>query len=300
VSSAPCPVCRERTEPAGQVYGKLVQRWFELRHCPTCRYSFVADPVTDYALLYSEAYYTGRGADPMVDYLFELEHPVATVRQYEWRGILRNVMALRKLSATTRWLDFGCGNAGLVRYVRERTDCQIVGFDEGWITQRAAALQLPLISRDELDAQVGMYDIITAIEVLEHVIDPIDTLRQIKRLLKPGGVFFFTTGNAQPFRGRLADWGYVVPEIHVSFFEPETLVRALQMVGFTPTFLRLPGWTDIIHFKMLKTLRRRKWSAIERWLPWGMLAHIVDRRLGVTGHPLAYLAQDESLGASYL
>lgn len=50
--------------------------------------------------------------------VYELEHPEATVRQYEWRGIQRLVVHLCPLTAETQWLDFGCGNGGLVRYVR--------------------------------------------------------------------------------------------------------------------------------------------------------------------------------------
>jgi cyclopropane fatty-acyl-phospholipid synthase-like methyltransferase len=79
---------------------------------------FVANPWTDYAKNYDEGYYRGGGADPWIDYVYELEHPEATVRQYEWRGIQRLVDHLCPLTAETQWLDFGCGNGGLVRYVR--------------------------------------------------------------------------------------------------------------------------------------------------------------------------------------
>jgi 2-polyprenyl-3-methyl-5-hydroxy-6-metoxy-1,4-benzoquinol methylase len=47
------------------------------------------------------------------------------------------------------------------------------------------------------------FDLVTAIEVIEHIVDPIDTLRTIARPLKPGRAHA-DTGNAEPFRGRLA------------------------------------------------------------------------------------------------
>ena len=79
-----CRVCsRDDVEAAGRVPGRLVTRSFALAHCRNCRFSFVIEPCTDYAAIYGEAYYRGRGADPYVDYVFELEHPGRTVRHYE-------------------------------------------------------------------------------------------------------------------------------------------------------------------------------------------------------------------------
>ena len=72
---------------------------------------------------------------------------------------------------------------------------------------------------------------VTAIEVMEHVIEPMVTLPRIAALLRSGGLLFLTTGNAEPFRGRLAKWSYVKPDIHVGFFEPGTLATALRGAG---------------------------------------------------------------------
>ena len=75
---------------------------------------------------------------------------------------------------------------------------------------------------------------VTAIEVIEHTLDPLAELRTIRGLLRPGGLLFLTTGNAAPFASDLLRWSYIVPEIHVSFFEPDTLERALVKCGFRP------------------------------------------------------------------
>src|SRR5262249_15252491 len=132
-----------------------------------------------------------------------------TIRNYEWAGILRAIRSLVDLKPETQWLDYGCGNGGLVRYVREHADCRIVGFDEGWIRDKAVMMGIPYLEKAQLEAYRGAFDVITAIEVLEHIIDPLDVLKQIRMLLKPGGLFFFTTGNAQPFRDQLLSWPYI-------------------------------------------------------------------------------------------
>ncbi|MBV9947434.1 MAG: hypothetical protein JOZ69_11335, partial [Myxococcales bacterium] len=84
-------------------------------------------------------------------------------------------------------------------------------------------------------------------------------------------------------------WGYVCPEVHVSFFEPETMARALEAVGLRPEFRRfLPGYEEIIRYKVLKALRVRRRHLLERALPWSAVARIVDWRLAVSGHPIAW------------
>lgn len=289
-----CKICGSATEVAGVKHGKLAQRDFALRHCPNCRYSFVAEPWVEYDKIYSEAYYNGRGADPLVDYAFELEHPNQTLRQYEWRGIARAVSSLTALSPQTRWLDFGGGNGGLVRHIRATVGCDIAGYDIGWITDRAQRAGIPFLSKEAFDSASTTYDVVTAIEVLEHVDDPVGTLQSLRRVLKPGGLLFLTTGNAQPFRHRLPEWGYVIPEIHISFYEPETLDRLLTQTGFRPEHRGfVPGFADIIRFKALKTLGRRQPSWIERLIPWSLASRVVDARFGVSGHPIGVALSQE-------
>ena len=93
----------------------------------------------------------------------------------------------------------------------------------------------------ELAERCGTFDVVTAIEVVEPAIDPLDIFRRMAALLAPGGQLFLTTGNARPYRDRLVSWQYVVPEVHVSFYEPATLVRCMTEVGLRPDTVGVPG-----------------------------------------------------------
>ena len=282
-----CKICGCGAEYVGAKAGRFKKRDFHLFSCRRCGFTFIDDPWTNFGEIYSEAYYRGQGADPLVDYLFELKHPDITARKYEWAGILEIVRARSPVNDTIRWLDFGCGNGGLVRYAREHTNCFIQGFEEGWITAKASNFGIPILRQDELSTLEGSFDIVTAIEVLEHIPDPILELKRIRSLLKPGGIFFFTTGNAAPYTNKIKEWKYVVPEVHISFFEPRTLAYALEQAGFQvewPTYT--PGFDQVIRFKILKSLRVRKTSWWEKLLPWKIIALLVRWRLQIPGHPI--------------
>jgi SAM-dependent methyltransferase len=287
---AGCAVCGGPMASAGQVRGKTIPGPYRLRRCGGCGFASVADP-PDPARVYTDDYYRGAGADPLVDYAFEASAPGRTIRRYEWRGIAARVGALAPIGPATRWLDAGCGTGGLVAYLRGQVGCDAVGQEEGWALERLRSTGIPVVDRDALPALRGTFDVVTAIEVIEHVSDPVPFLRGLRDLLRPGGLLFLTTGNAAPHRDDLAGWSYVVPEIHVSFFEPRTLERALIAAGFRPAFPGFgPGHADIIRFKVLKNVGVRTRSAWERALPWPLIARAVDRRHGVSAHPVGYAA----------
>lgn len=280
-----CPICRAPTQNAGSKRGQRTERDFALRRCGTCGFGFVAEPWTDYARIYDEAYYEGRGSDPSVDYAYEFSHPDRTIRRYEWRGLTRAVSQLQ--AAPARWLDYGCGNGGLVRHARAHSDFEIFGFDTGAWADRARASGLPILAEPELPKLEGTFDLITAIEVIEHCVDPLAVLRQLRRLLTKNGILFLTTGNAGHAPREFSTWSYVSPEIHVSYFTPRALTLALEQTGFAPFQRgRLPGWNDIIRFKVLKSLGVRRANRLERMLPWSVLAPLADRKTGLSALPL--------------
>ncbi len=287
LTELPCKICGNTAKNVGSKEGNWRKIKYSLYRCPKCGFGFVGNPSTDYDQIYNLDYYNGRGADPLADYIYELNHLEQTIRQYEWEGISSIISQVKEISTETNWLDFGCGNGGLVRWVKNNLNCNIVGFEEGAIADTARELNIPVLSAQELDVKSNCYDVITAIEVLEHVIDPIDVLQKLFNLLKEGGILFYTTGNAN--RKRLETWSYVVPEIHISFYEPTTLEYAMNKVGFRAEKVGYSkGFTNVIRFKILKNLGVKKVSQWERLLPWSILSFIADRIFGVSAFPIGY------------
>jgi SAM-dependent methyltransferase len=290
-SSPPCRICGSETYTVGTVHGRYSDRDYRLARCPTCHFAFVADPWLDYGAIYDADYYAGRGADPLVDYHFELSDPSSTIRRYEWQGIGAVVDGLLGgPDPSRRWLDYGCGNGGLVRYLRRAGRADATGFDSGAIVAEARGLGIPILDADGL-ATAGPFDVVTAIEVIEHTLDPVAELRAMRRLLRPGGLLFLTTGNARPYADRLLGWRYLIPEIHISLFEPVTLDTALTRAGFRPEHRPLgAGFDQIVKFKVLKNLRVRRRSPLTDLLPAALVGPLGNRLARLSEHPIGWAA----------
>ena len=101
-------------------------------------------------------------------------------------------------------LDVGCGG-GILSESMARMGASVTGIDMGKAPLSVAKLHA-LESGLEIDyqqitveqlaeQQVGSFDIVTCMEMLEHVPDPASVICACARLVKPGGAVFFSTIN---------------------------------------------------------------------------------------------------------
>ena len=104
-------------------------------------------------------------------------------------------------------LDVGCGG-GLLTEAMARSGARVKGIDlaekplkvaELHRLESGVAVEYEVASAEELAArEPGRYDVVTCLEVLEHVPDPSSTVRACAALAKPGGQLFFATINRNP------------------------------------------------------------------------------------------------------
>src|ERR1700722_239336 len=163
-----CPICDVRPRIVAPIDSSFSSIVFRLGVCEQCELALVLEPRTDYDEIYGSEYYEGRGADPKVDYVGD-ENP-GSIREIEWNGVVQTVRdiarALQPEMHTFRLLDWGAGLGGLVRTAREH-GLDADGLDEGYAagTLEAKGLKAPPLS--DLRER---YDVVTAIEVVEHLV----------------------------------------------------------------------------------------------------------------------------------
>jgi 2-polyprenyl-6-hydroxyphenyl methylase/3-demethylubiquinone-9 3-methyltransferase len=104
-------------------------------------------------------------------------------------------------------LDVGCGGGILSESMAER-GAKVTGIDLGEKSLKVAKLHLlesgnkvdyrKIAAEDLAKEQPNQYDIVTCMEMLEHVPDPESIVRSCALLTKPGGWVFFSTINRNP------------------------------------------------------------------------------------------------------
>src|ERR1700756_3593472 len=82
-----CRVCAStELEKRGAKRGRFIDAEFSFYQCCECRFLFV-EPVTDFAI-YNDAYYAGKGPEPLVNYEDEYSNYAATARRFEFQNLI--------------------------------------------------------------------------------------------------------------------------------------------------------------------------------------------------------------------
>ena len=79
----------------------------------------------------------------------------------------------------------------------------------------------------------AFFDVVVMWDVIEHLMDPIKGLKEVHRILKPGGFLAISTDDAANWLPRLLGrhwWGLAAP-LHLNHFSKKGLAIAIQRVG---------------------------------------------------------------------
>ena len=281
-----CPICNHLTIYVGAKYGAKIS--FRFNKCNHCKFIYVENFRSDFANIYDLKYYSGKGVDPKVRYLKQNELKHKSIKTFEHDGIFK---VFNKLCiGQKKWLDYGCGMGGLVKYANKR-GIDAVGYDEGIAYNFAKQSGIPILNKLELDGLSNSFDFISAIEVIEHVSDPLDLFHNFRRLLKPRGILFLTTGNSRPFNNSVLKWHYTnYPDTHISFYEPYTLRFIMRKYGFSPGLLQLnDGYSEIIKYKFLNYLGFDNKKMFFNLIPLKLICRLIDYRYQLTEQPYGIL-----------
>lgn len=183
--------------------------------------------------------------------------------RYGSAGVSRRLEKLRRLRPLEgrRFLDVGCGNGSYTTEIA-------AGFDETYAVEIEAErldefrrvlaerpdqrlFHVAEMSVESLNFPDDHFDVVSAIEVIEHIIDLRSAVKEIYRVLVPGGAFLITAPNrgfpiethSFKVRGREVSskrWPFVpwIPPLHRRLstarnFRPKDLRRLLEPLGFT-------------------------------------------------------------------
>ena len=144
------------------------------------------------------------------------------------------------LLAGKKVLDVGCGG-GILTEAMALRGAQVKGIDMGEGPLSVAKLHLlesgldinyQQITAEELAQQeTETYDVVTCLEMLEHVPDPSSVINACQQLVKPGGHIFFSTINRSPKSYAFAILGaeYILQMLPKGTHDYDKLIRPSEL-----------------------------------------------------------------------
>ena len=143
-----------------------------------------------------------------------------------------------------RVLDVGCGG-GILADSMARKGATVLGIDLASKALKVARLhaleaQTPGIEYREISAEAlaaeetGMFDVVTCMEMLEHVPNPSLVVKACADLVKPGGYVFFSTinRNAKAFLFAIVGAEYVLNMLPRGTHEYEKLIKPSELASY--------------------------------------------------------------------
>jgi len=152
-------------------------------------------------------------------------------------------------------LDVGCGGGILCESLAQR-GAKVTGIDMGEAPLNVAKLHglesgvevdYQQITAEELATkQAGTYDIVTCLEMLEHVPDPSSIVKSCYELVKPGGHVYFSTINRNPKSYLFAIIGaeYVLNLLPKGTHEYSKFITPAELAGWARQAGL--GWQEVI------------------------------------------------------
>lgn len=146
--------------------------------------------------------------------------------------------------AGKRVLDIGCGG-GILSDAMARKGARVTGIDLSIKALRVAQLHaleagtanveyLEISAETMALQEPGSFDVVTCMEMLEHVPDPSSVVRACAALVKPGGWVFFSTLNRNPKSFLFAILGaeYILQLLPKGTHEYAKFIRPSELAGY--------------------------------------------------------------------
>lgn len=231
-----CPVCDSvDAQPVGVgydfEYGTTSETFAALR-CSDCNVVYLEQRPApeELRVVYPDAYHAFEFEEENFGLAYRVRRRLETRRLRDWT---------RGLPPGARILDVGCGDGFHLELLRDLGG-------EGWrlegvdVDGRAVAaarrrgLDVHQGALEDVDVEAASYDLILLIATIEHVYDPSDVLRRVRRLLVPGGRVGIVTDNTETpaFRWFANGYwgGYHFPR-HFQLFDRRSLNRLAESAG---------------------------------------------------------------------
>jgi len=219
--SPPCQICRSRhTAHSFQASDCFTGQEFGVYTCPDCGFAFTWPPPANLDKFYPSHYRRYGGLTAWLFKTLDGGRAAAVARRITTKG---------------RALEIGCGPGWMLHAIRQQ-GWTVVGnertVDSTTVAARQRGLAMFVGGLDSVKSG-PQFDLVIIHQVLEHLLDPLDTLRSLARVLRPGGKVLLSVPNFASWQARLTGrhWQHLDLPRHLSHFTPKTIQAACEQAG---------------------------------------------------------------------
>ncbi|MFW6118468.1 MAG: class I SAM-dependent methyltransferase [Chloroflexota bacterium] len=206
-----------------------------------------------------------------------------TIRECYLRTAKSQVRLIQKYASGTSLLDIGCAQ-GFFLFSASKAGYTTKGIE---ISQDAAAYAIKEFGLDveakpfeEMRFSESSFDVVTLWQVLEHVPYPLMVLKEVYRILKPGGLVVASTPNIESIPAKILrkKW-WDIKRLHINQFTTKTLTDILHNAGFKK--MSSVSYRGFVSLSILLTMMLKYVNAYERlnglFNPDSILAKMLNR-----------------------
>lgn len=280
MESVSCPLCARKEE--NYLWSKRDAAYVECNHC----HLIYENPrLSDDELkqFYSnEDYYFSQPDDKDRKGYLNYYSQCTPVIAQEYFSILAHQVAAKP---GIRFLDIGCGPGSVLQIaVDHGWNCTGLELSQ-WAAETARVNKLNVIegTLDSAQFPENHFDVISMFDVLEHLPYPVDYVRHIYRILKPGGVVIVETPNIFGFFARnlyRQESELVRPRAHICLYSPQTASRLFHEAPFSSVKVKTFPYCRRYTLGYIKSLivSRIKDPTDPRQLTWNESLRIIARK----------------------
>jgi len=171
-------------------------------------------------------------------YSIAIDDEPSIIRKIDRRyGLIKRRRAVERLCSGGKLLDVGCATGNFLYEMARSGRWDVEGIEPNEYAaiygRKRFGLKIHIGDLMTLDLPEKSYDVITMWDVFEHLHDPMENLKIIARLLKPGGWFIFSIPNLSSWERYIMGryWiGWELPR-HLYFPSQELMEKMLSSVG---------------------------------------------------------------------
>ena len=167
------------------------------------------------------------------DYAYDYHRANQTEKSLRAIGLVRFVKSSEYFDSNKTFLELGSSGGALSSHLHSKFGMAGVGVDIAADEKRSTeTLEIRKASiKNFLDKEKRKFDFVFISHTLEHVLNPVDTLLSIKKVMNDSSKLVIVVPNTIPQRRK--SWGYWQVPIHISHFNLNSLSKVLESTGFS-------------------------------------------------------------------